>query len=71
MPRPPFPLLYLQGSVGATVRVYIEKYQTAEGADPSALDLPTAAALKDLVAIALELGQIERILERAAPTVIT
>lgn len=59
------------GSVGATVRVYIEKYQTAEGADPSALDLPTAAALKDLVAIALELGQIERILERAAPTVIT
>lgn len=61
----------LQGSVGATVRVYIEKYQTAEGADAAALDQPTAAALKELVTIALDLGQIERILERAAPTVIT
>lgn len=61
----------VQGSVGATVRVYIEKYQTAEGADPAALDQPTASALKELVTIALDLGQIERILERSAPTVIT
>lgn len=56
--------------MGATVRVYIEKYQAA-GGDAALLDLPTSAALKDLVTIALDLAQIERITGRSAPTVIT
>ena len=58
------------GSVGATVRVYIERY-TPPTAGAAALDLPTADALKDLVAIALDLSQVPRITGRAAPTVIT
>jgi phosphoglucomutase len=58
------------GSVGATVRVYIERY-TPPGAGAAALDLATADALKDLVAVALELSQMERLTGRAAPTVIT
>ena len=66
-----FPRSPVQGSVGATIRIYIEKYQAAAGADPALLDLPTAAALANLVKIALELSQIERITGRSAPTVIT
>ena len=58
------------GSVGATVRVYIERY-TPPGAGAAALDLATADALKDLVAVALELSQMERLTGRTAPTVIT
>lgn len=57
----------LQGSVGATVRVYIEKYE----ADPSKLDMKTADALADLVAIALETADIEKYTSRKEPTVIT
>ena len=55
------------GSVGATVRVYIEKYE----ADPSKQGAATADALRELVSIALELGDIKRILGRDEPTVIT
>ena len=55
------------GSVGATLRVYIEKYEHAGGNH----SLPTAVALKDLVRTALELAQIERFTGRKEPTVIT
>lgn len=56
------------GSVGATIRVYIEKYE----ADPTKQDIPTAEALKELVTIAVhELGQIEKFTGRKEPTVIT
>jgi len=57
------------GSVGATVRVYIERYEP----DPSQQDVNTAEALKDLSAIATGplLGDIEKYLKRKEPTVIT
>jgi phosphoglucomutase len=55
------------GSMGATIRVYIEAYQ----ADAAKLDMPTAAALADLVAVALDLAQVARYTGRHAPTVIT
>lgn len=55
------------GSVGATVRVYIERYQP----DASQHDTPTATALKDLVAIALDLSKIAEFTGRTEPTVIT
>ena len=55
------------GSVGATLRVYIERYE----ADPARHSLPTAEALRELVAIALALGDIEALTGRAEPTVIT
>jgi phosphoglucomutase len=55
------------GSVGATVRVYIEKYE----ADASKQGAATAEALRELVSIALELGDIKRLLGRDVPTVIT
>ena len=55
------------GSVGATLRVYIEKYE----ADAARHSLPTAEALRDLVAIALALADIEALTGRAEPTVIT
>jgi len=63
----PSALLRLQGSVGATIRVYIEKYE----ADASKLDMKTADALADLVAIALETADIEKYTGRKEPTVIT
>ena len=57
------------GSVGATVRVYIEKYEP----DAAKHGTPTADALAPLVAIAVgpALGKIEAVTGRAAPTVIT
>ncbi len=55
------------GSVGATIRVYIEKYE----ADDSRHALPTAEALKELVAIALGLARMEELTGRSEPTVIT
>ena len=57
----------LKQTVGATLRVYIEKYEHAGGNH----SLPTAVALKDLVRTALELAQIERFTGRKEPTVIT
>ncbi len=60
-------LLLLQGSVGATIRVYIEKYEPS--ADKH--DMPTGEALKQLVAVALELADIQGLTGREAPTVIT
>jgi phosphoglucomutase len=56
------------GSVGATVRVYIEKYEP----DAARHDTPTAEALAALVDIAVNaVGRIEHFTGRAAPTVIT
>jgi phosphoglucomutase len=55
------------GSVGATIRVYIEKYEP----DAARHDLPTAAALAELSTIALALSSIGELTGRTAPTVIT
>ena len=57
------------GSVGATVRIYIEKYQPP--GDEEALGAETAQALAPLVDLALELTQIAELTGRDAPTVIT
>lgn len=53
------------GSVGATIRVYIEKYEQKE------LDQQTAEALKPLIKIALEISKIPELTGRDRPTVIT
>lgn len=55
------------GSVGATIRLYVEKYES----DPSKLDMTTAAAIGPLVAQALTVSQMEQRTGRNAPTVIT
>ena len=56
------------GSVGATVRVYIEKYEP----DAHKHGMPTGEALAALVRIAVvELGEVQKFTGRAAPTVIT
>ena len=57
------------GSVGATVRIYVEKYQPPR--DEKALGAETAQALAPLVDLALELTQIAELTGRDAPTVIT
>lgn len=53
------------GSVGATIRIYLEKY-SKEGTQ-----LATVDALKEISDLALELCQIEAITGRTHPTVIT
>ena len=53
------------GSVGATVRVYIEKVELIHLAEP------VKEALSGLVHIALELAQIKKFTGRDVPTVIT
>jgi phosphoglucomutase len=55
------------GTVGATLRIYIEHYE----ADPARLDTLTQEALQPLIAIARDLGQIEARTGRGAPSVIT
>ena len=55
------------GTEGATIRLYLEKYE----ADPSRHDVPTQQALAGLIAIAHELARIEQRTGRTAPTVIT
>lgn len=52
---------------GATVRMYLEKYED----EPSRLMENTAAAMKDLVDIALLISDIIRITGFEGPTVIT
>ncbi len=54
------------GTVGATLRVYIERYE------PPAGDLgeETQAALSDLIALSRSLAGIETRLGRTAPSVI-
>ncbi|HEY8215470.1 MAG TPA: alpha-D-glucose phosphate-specific phosphoglucomutase [Methylocystis sp.] len=55
------------GTAGATLRVYIERYEP----DPARQYLETQTALADLVALSRELAAIERYTQRASPSVIT
>jgi phosphoglucomutase len=54
------------GTVGATLRVYIERYEPPSGA----LGEETQAALSDLIGISRSLAGIEARLKRSAPSVI-
>lgn len=55
------------GSVGATIRIYIEQYE----ADPSKVDKDAKVALKPLIDLSLKLSQIREFTGREGPTVIT
>jgi phosphoglucomutase len=55
------------GSSGATIRLYLEKYET----DPSRLSMERDEALGDLVQLALDTSMLAKFCERDAPTVIT
>ena len=55
------------GTVGATLRLYIEKYE----ADPAKQDQDTQQALAPLITLALELAELPQRTGRDAPTVIT
>ena len=55
------------GTVGATLRVYIEHYEPPSGK----LDQDTQAALSDLIALSRSLAEIEKRTGRKEPTVIT
>ncbi len=55
------------GTAGATLRVYIERYEAA----PDRLERPVAEVLAPLVAIAGELAAIEALTGRAEPSVVT
>ncbi|WP_019644569.1 alpha-D-glucose phosphate-specific phosphoglucomutase [Novispirillum itersonii] len=55
------------GTSGATLRVYVERYE----ADSSRHDQPTQQALADLIALAGDVAQIAARTGRDAPTVIT
>ncbi|KAJ1677484.1 hypothetical protein EV182_006079, partial [Spiromyces aspiralis] len=57
------------GSQGATIRIYIEKYQ--EPGDLSKLTEDAQVALKPLVDVALEISRIQEFTGRSEPTVIT
>jgi phosphoglucomutase len=55
------------GTAGATLRVYIERFE----ADAARHDLETQGALADLISLSRSLAEIEKRTGRAAPTVIT
>jgi len=55
------------GSVGATIRIYIEKYEP----DPEKHNLDTQEVLAPLIHMALELSKIKEFTGRNVPTVIT
>src|SRR5271166_1963183 len=55
------------GTVGATLRVYIEHYEPPSGK----LDQETQAALADLIALSRSLAEIEKRTGRKAPSVVT
>ena len=55
------------GTEGATLRVYLEKYE----ADPSKFAIPTQTALAELIAIANTVAEIEAWTGMKAPTVAT
>ncbi len=55
------------GTVGATVRIYIEKYEPPGGD----LGQDAQAALADLIALSRSLSEIEKRTGRATPSVIT
>jgi len=55
------------GSVGATVRLYLEKYEN----DPARLALDSQVALKELIELALSISKLKESIGREKPTVIT
>ncbi len=55
------------GTEGATLRVYIERYED----DPIKHGVETQSALKDLIALAHSIAEIEKYTGRTRPTVIT
>ena len=55
------------GTAGATLRLYIERYE----ADPARHGLETQTALADLIKLAGELAEIQKFTGRAQPSVIT
>jgi phosphoglucomutase len=55
------------GTAGATLRVYIERYEP----DPHRHGIETQAALADLIALSRAIAEIEQRTGRAAPSVIT
>jgi phosphoglucomutase len=55
------------GTAGATLRVYIERYEP----DPARHDLETQDALADLIACAEKIAEIRRHTGRDKPSVIT
>lgn len=55
------------GSVGATIRLYLEKYES----EPSRISLTRDEALGTLVDLALNVSKIKEFTGREAPTVIT
>ena len=55
------------GTVGATLRVYLERYTPADGD----IMAPTPDALADLIAVSRDLASIERFTGRTAPDVVT
>jgi phosphoglucomutase len=55
------------GSVGATIRMYIEKFEKAE----ERLSMAPADALKELVALGLKISNLKSLTGRNEPTVIT
>ena len=55
------------GSTGATIRIYIESYES----DPQTYSIDTQVVLKPLVDIALKISSIQEFTGRNAPTVIT
>ncbi|XP_054803577.1 phosphoglucomutase, chloroplastic [Prosopis cineraria] len=55
------------GSAGATIRVYIEKFES----DPSKHDVDAQTALKPLIDLALLVSKLEEFTGRDKPTVIT
>ncbi len=55
------------GTSGATIRVYVERYEP----DASKHDIDTQVALADLIAVADEISELKKRSGRDAPTVIT
>eukprot|EP00744_Colponema_vietnamica_P003892 GILI01005900.1.p2 GENE.GILI01005900.1~~GILI01005900.1.p2 ORF type:complete len:570 (-),score=236.87 GILI01005900.1:144-1853(-) len=55
------------GSVGATIRVYMEKYEPNTGS----LYEETSVALASLIKITLEISNVQQLIGREGPTVIT
>jgi phosphoglucomutase len=55
------------GTVGATLRIYFERYET----DPARLDIDTQLALADLIALVEEMIDLKNRSGREGPTVIT
>ncbi len=55
------------GTVGATLRIYIESYE----ADPTGLDQDPQEALADLIALSRELSELQQRTGRTEPSVVT